>query len=86
MRETTTSSGANGQETAAPSSSHCSTDLQTIRDWIHRNGQCPSDTEFWFAFCSLLNEWKEQRRDGMDVLASVALDEMSETIEAMRDL
>ena len=63
-----------------------SADLQTVRDWIHRNGPCPTDTEFWFAFCAMLNEWKEQRRNGLDVLASVALDEMAETVEAMRDL
>lgn len=63
-----------------------SADLQTVRDWIHRNGPCPTDTELWFAFCAMLNEWKEQRRSGLDVLASVALDEMAETVKAMRDL
>lgn len=71
---------------SAPCSSHCSADLQVVRDWIHRTGECPTDTQLWFAFCSMLNEWKEQRRNGLDVLASVALDEMAETVEAMRDL
>lgn len=71
---------------AAPVHPLSSADLQAVRDWIHRGGPCPSDTQFWFAFCGMLNEWKEQRMNGLDVLASVALDEMAETVEAMRDL
>ena len=60
--------------------------IEVVRAWMRGAGECPSEGEFYIAFCLMLNEWRDNRKSGMDVLASAVLDEMEETVKAMRDV
>lgn len=60
--------------------------LNVVRSWMHRNGGCPEYSEFADAIAVLCDDWIRNKSDGMDIVASVALDEIAEIVEAMKDL
>ena len=59
-------------------------ELDTVRKWMRNAGPC-TDTDLVVAIGVMLDQWREHRRSGMDVLASAALDEIEETVAAMKD-
>ena len=57
-----------------------------VENWLHHGGDCPSDGDLADAVKSKIDEWRDHRCGGMDVLASAAMDELTELIEAMKTL
>lgn len=60
--------------------------LVEVHDWLSRRGDCPSDTCLANVSMMYVQEWRDQRADGMDVLASCALDNLEELVKALREL
>lgn len=61
-------------------------EIETVREWIRNAGPCPTDTDLVVAVGVMLDDWREQRRSGMDVLASAAMDEIEETVAVMKEM
>lgn len=59
--------------------------LLAVRNWMRRKGELPTDQQFVQACSAMVDEWREQRADCLDILASAALDELAETVQAMKD-
>lgn len=60
--------------------------LAEVNDWLYRRGDCPSDTCLANVAMVYAQEWRDHRADGMDVLASWALDNLDELVKALREL
>lgn len=60
--------------------------LETVRNWMHRNGRFPEYSEFADAIDVLCVDWIRNKSDGMDIVASASLDEIAEIVEAMKEL
>ena len=53
---------------------------------MYQGGDCPPDENFAATVCSYVQEWLDDRANGMDVLASVDIDNAIELLEAMREV
>lgn len=56
--------------------------LETVRAWMNRDGRHPSLDEVWNALKELACEWKKEKSDGLDIVASVVADEIVEILKA----
>jgi hypothetical protein len=57
-----------------------------VENWLYRGGGCPSDRAIADAVKRKIDEWRAHRDNGMDVLASAAMDELTHLLEAIKTL
>ena len=57
-----------------------------VENWLYRGGDRPSDRAIAGAAKCKIDEWRAHRANGMDVLASAAMDELTQLLEAMKTL
>ena len=54
--------------------------VENVRNWIHHGGELPSDWDFVDAVLTTLGEWRDARKDGMNIVAMAHLDEVDKII------
>lgn len=60
------------------------TALRIVQDWVHSSGEYPGDHLVQFAVSDLLQNMRVHLERSEDVLASTALDEIREIVDAVR--
>jgi len=62
------------------------TDEAKVYAWLYDKGPCPDDAAFCAQLIHLAVEWKVQRKEGLEIVASKMIDVLSELSTAMKDL
>lgn len=61
-------------------------DEAAVYAWLYNNGECPDDAAFCAELVHLAIEWKVQRKEGLEIVASKIIETLAELATAMKGI